>query len=208
MQRRLGLACGLLAPLVLNLSVAIEGHFRPGYDPTSQFISELSLGPRGFVQHLTFFLTGTLMVIFGWTLRITAPRRGAHALLAVGLGLLVAGFFDTDPFPMTALSLTGAIHDLAASVVFPSMIAVCFVFGRHFLQAPESRRFGQFTLGCGAVTAFFYALVVIGFPYFKPAPEVLLAHIGLLQRLAQGAFFLWCFGFALRSLLQERTNGR
>ena len=42
---RLGLICGLLAPLLWAATIIIAGELRPGFDHFSQYISEL--GERG-----------------------------------------------------------------------------------------------------------------------------------------------------------------
>ena len=63
-KRRLGALAGALGALVFASVFTLEGSLRPEYDWRSMFVSELSLGPRGFVQILNFFFFGVSQLLF------------------------------------------------------------------------------------------------------------------------------------------------
>ena len=44
---RLGSVAGITTPVLFVAVFLVEGWLRPGYQPLSMFVSELSLGPRG-----------------------------------------------------------------------------------------------------------------------------------------------------------------
>ncbi|MBA3907422.1 MAG: DUF998 domain-containing protein, partial [Pseudonocardiales bacterium] len=62
---RLAAAAGMAAPVLFVAVFTVEGSLRQGYDPLSMFVSELSAGPRGWVQIVNFVVTGGLVVAFG-----------------------------------------------------------------------------------------------------------------------------------------------
>ena len=102
----------------------LEGWLRPGYSPTSIFVSELSLGPRGWVQIASFVVTGALIIVLGHGLAVAlgggaAAIAGPLLLLLIGVALMASGPFITDPSTMVDQhSVHGVIHGLFGAVVF------------------------------------------------------------------------------------------
>ena len=71
----------MTAPVLFVAVFALEGRLCPGYHPSSMFVSELSLGPRGWIQIVNFLVTGALVFAFGCGLAArfrsgTASRAG------------------------------------------------------------------------------------------------------------------------------------
>ncbi|MEZ4673189.1 MAG: DUF998 domain-containing protein [Caldilineaceae bacterium] len=62
--RRVSAWAGILAPLMFVTVFTLEGSVRPGYDPTSMYISALALGERGWIQILNFLILGLLLFVF------------------------------------------------------------------------------------------------------------------------------------------------
>lgn len=88
------LLAGVAAPIVFVGSFLVQGAVRPGYDPLRHPVSALSLGPGGWVQMLTFWVTGALIIAFALGLRAAGVGRATPILIAiVGLGLIGAGPF-------------------------------------------------------------------------------------------------------------------
>ncbi len=133
------LLAGVAAPIVFVGSFLVQGAVRPGYDPLRHPVSALSLGPGGWVQMLTFWVTGALIIAFALGLRAAGVGRATPILIAiVGLGLIGAGFAACDPIsgypvgspipaPRTA---HGIAHDLFSTPVFTLLPAAMIVMAR------------------------------------------------------------------------------
>lgn len=146
------LACGAAAgPLFLGVGV-IEGLARTGFDFTRNAISQLSLGPLGWIQVASFLVTGTLVIAGAMGLRQTLGRTAdgvwAPRLVGVfGSSFLLAGVFKADPgagFPAgtpdspARLSGHGAVHMLSGTVGYLMLCVAFLVLARHF--ATRNRR--------------------------------------------------------------------
>jgi hypothetical membrane protein len=137
------LACGMIAPIGFLSALLLEGWTHPGYDPVHDYVSLLSLGPDGWTQTANFLVCGTLMFPFAAGVQrvVLRPRQalaGALLFRGVGLGLLVAGLFVTDPMG-SAMTIHGTIHFLATVLVGICMSAACFVLGFGLAQPPRPR---------------------------------------------------------------------
>lgn len=182
------LATGLLAGPIFVGSFLIQGAVRPGYDPLRHPVSSLSLGPVGWVQMITFWVTGLLVLAFAVGLGQAGLGRAVPILIAlVGAGLLGAGFCACDPIsgyppgspipaPRTA---HGIAHDLFSTPVFTALPAAMVVMARRFHRSGER---GWAVASAVCAPAFFACFVVaaIGFNQ-DPA---LMPFAGLWQRLA------------------------
>ncbi len=179
---------GLLAGPVFVGSFLIQGALRPGYDPLRHPVSALSLGPGGWLQMITFWVTGLLVVGFAVGLRRAGHGRAAPILLAlVGVGLIGAGFLPCDPIsgyppgspipaPRTA---PGIAHDIVSTPVFTALPAAMIVMARRWGRA--GRRGWAGASGAAAAVLFgCFVLAVIGFAQ-NPA---LMPYAGLWQRLS------------------------
>jgi hypothetical protein len=141
--RRL-LACGLLAgPVLLGVGLA-QVFTRDGFDLDRHALSQLALGPWGFVQIVNFLVTGVLVIAAARGLRgALGPGRGTvwgpRLLAAFGAGMLIAGVFVADPafgFPVGtpdgpgSISWHGALHGVGFVVAMVSWAAAMIVLAR------------------------------------------------------------------------------
>ena len=62
-QRQLTWA-GIIGPPLFVAIFTLEGWFRSGYEPTRMYVSELSLGSRGWIQNVNFVVFGLLFLVF------------------------------------------------------------------------------------------------------------------------------------------------
>lgn len=116
----------------------LQGLIRDGFDFTRNALSQLSLGPLGWIQVGVFLLTG-LLTLAGATglhhaLHGMPGGTWAPRLIGVfGLSFLAAGLFTADPgagFPPGApdtgtLSGHGAVHMVAGMIGY---LALCAAF--------------------------------------------------------------------------------
>jgi hypothetical protein len=115
----------VLGPLVFAAVFIVEGSLRPSYSPVAQFVSELSLGPRGFVQIANFIIFAILLSVFGVALRheFRARRISTVAptlLVGIGVAIFISGICVMDPTttPQAQASAHGLAHGIAGAFVF------------------------------------------------------------------------------------------
>ena len=211
---RLLIACGVIGPLLLILIMLIEGATRPGYDAWRMAGSALSLSDQGWMQIANFIVSGLLILGFAVGVRQTLRSgRGATwgpiLLAIVGIGLIVAGVFVTDPAygyppgtppgPAVHTTLHGSIHFFIGGVAFFSCLpASCFVLARRFAGDPQWKGWAASSVAAGVLMlAFFVA-------YAAVAAKVQGGPAGFLERVSIGIGVVWMALFALRLLRQMR----
>ena len=123
-QRRFAAWAGMIAPMLFVVIFTIEGWLRPGYNPLAMYVSELSLGPYGWMQILNFIIFSILFLIFVRGIASEfkegkASRFGPPLLTIIGLSFLVSGPFVTDPGTIfLQMSWHGMIHGIFGAIVF------------------------------------------------------------------------------------------
>ncbi len=179
---------GLLPGPIFVVSFVIQGALRPGYDPLRHPVSALSLGPGGWVQMVTFWLTGLLVIAFAIGLRRVDIGRATPVLLAiVGLGFLAAGFFACDPIsgyplgsPVPApRTVHGIVHDVVSTPVFTVLPAAMIVLARRWARVGRRGWAAASALAAPALFACF-VMAAVGFAQ-NPA---VMPYAGLWQRLS------------------------
>jgi len=196
--------CGAIAGLFFTLSWIIQETFRPLYNPMMIPISSLAIGPTGWIQTITFFITGALIILFGYglfKLRKTEEegisKWGIVLIIVCGIGLIGAGCFTTDPmngYPAgTPLlnenpSFDGNMHQLFSSLLFFGLPLACFVLGDYFARKRDLKwLIYSFITGILFLIAFF--ITSLGFQQYGG----LQYYAGLLQRITLTIGGLWMF---------------
>jgi hypothetical protein len=196
----------------------VNGFVHENYSPLRNTVSELAIGPGGWIQIANFVVTGCLMTAFAVGLHRTMSRGRAMApvpgdrvggserafvagdragwgprLVALyGLSLIVVGVFVSDPVAGLSTTVHGNVHLLVSLVVFGALTAACFVLGRRF---PE-RSWRVYSRVVGVVVPVFFIAMGAG-----PA-----AYSGLLQRVAILAGWTWIAAVSVRmSRLSARS---
>jgi hypothetical protein len=200
--------CGVVAGPLFIVAALAQMPARPGFHPTRDAVSLLSIGHLGWIQVVNFLVTGALYIACATGVRRlvqTGPgRRWIPALLYIcGAGIAGGGVFHPDPgdgFPpgtpadaSVVSSWHGAAHQICGSSAFLALIALCFVFGRRFARA------GQRRLAVGsrvAGTLFAVALPAAGAPG------------GALTLCAGVAIGMFWTAFALASVIIASDHGR
>lgn len=176
----------------------VEGWLRPGYSPISMFVSELSLGSRGWVQIASFVVTGALIVLFGRGLAVVlrggaAGVAGPLLLTLIGVALMASGPFITDPSTVfDQHGVHGIIHGLLGAVVFSLAPASCLVLYRRFRRDPAWQGLATWTLVVGVTLIVEVVLLKVA---EQPA-SALFAWKGLVQRVILISFLGWLFTVA------------
>ena len=142
------LLCGTIACPLFIIIVLTEGAIRLNYSSLLYPLSSLSIGDNGWTQISNFIFTGILFVIFSFGLKqiCNSDKEIFHGPLfirLVGIGLIGAGIFVTDPIygyptdkPLVLRQFTfhGHLHDGFSMFVFICLPWACFVFRIYFIS--------------------------------------------------------------------------
>jgi hypothetical membrane protein len=196
---RLARVAGMLGPVLFVATFTIEGWLRPGYDARSMYVSELSIGPRGFIQITSFLVLGTLLLVFARGVaaaldRGRAARAGPILLATIAVSLLLSGPFVTDPATIfSQMSMQGKIHGLFGALVFSLAPVSCLVLQRRFRHDSRWRSLAGWTLAVGLVLVVLVVLMKLA-----QLPTPLHPWAGLVQRTHLVTYLGWIFAFAYR----------
>ena len=212
-RRQLTAWAGMIGAALFVGAFTLAGWLRPGYDPLREYVSALSIGPRGWLQIANFIVVGALLLVFARGVAIEFPygpaSKAGPLLLAIFAGsLLLSGPFVMDPATtgQGGVSLHGTLHGIFGALVFSLMPINCFVFLRRFGEDRQWRPFQPWTLAAGTIIAAAVILLTIA-TKVPVAAHAFIAWRGLIQRAALIAYMCWLFAFALR-LRKRRSDIR
>ena len=197
--RKIGILCGMLAPVLWASSIIFCGTIRPGYSHLTQYISEL--GERGsstelIMRYAAFVPTGLMHMFFAAFLVVAFRGSWPGAIAATLLGLnglarIGAGVFPCDVGCGGAtVSLSQRMHSLSAGVGFFALIVAAVLWGVIFKRYRGLRNLTAYSVGSGAVGFVFLLLML-----WSAEPGT---ARGLFERLSSGALSLWILVFAVR----------
>ena len=137
------LGYGVLAGIVFEVSILIQGLTRRGFRLAHHDASLLSNGPLGWIQVTTFGVAGAMTIACAIGMRRALPSPWGARLVAVyGAGLIAAGLLRADPADgfgpgapagkAAHISWHAAGHLVSAGVGFTALIVACFVVARYF----------------------------------------------------------------------------
>lgn len=174
---------------------------------TTHFLSEYALGPNGFVMTAAFAVFGIGILVLSGGLRpsITATRHARVGLVLLGIGgiaLLLASIFPAEIEPdMSALSLSGLIHDVAALIFFVATVAgsVLIAWGFQRELQWQSHAGSEMTLALVATAALLAFLVIYPLQSGEnPAVPVFADIVTISQRVLVLCIWLWILVTAVR----------
>jgi hypothetical protein len=202
-MRWLAAWAGMLGPLLFVIIFTVNGLLRPGYRALSTYISDLSIGPQGWIQIVNFLIFGVLLFIFALGVAAEFPtgkasKGGVILLYILAACYFLSGPFVTDPIGTSQSQATihGTIHGIFGAIVFLLMPITIFVFLRRFRIDPNWQSLRWWTLGLGIITA----VGLVLFTIISKAPSfqnTFTPWFGLLQRSEIIPFMVWIFVFAL-----------
>lgn len=146
-KTRILLICGVISGISFIISSLIQAFTRPGFDIAKHAISLLQLGSLGWIQILTFELTGLLAILYAIGLKraLSSGKGSTWTPILVGIygiSFIIAGLFHPDPtmgFPpgtanvmTTTVSWHAGLHELSFFAIVITTIAGSLVIARRF----------------------------------------------------------------------------
>jgi hypothetical protein len=213
-KRALAGWAGMIGSALFIIVFTVEGWLRPGYEARSTFISELSIGPRGWIQIVNFILLGLLFLVF--TRGVAAEFRKGKAskwgpilLAIIGVSFLVSGPLITDVAgtPRDQMTAQGTLHGIFGALVFSLAPVSCFVLWRRFREDPDWKHLQGWTLAAGLITT--AAVILLSIATKMPVtPNAFTPWNGLIQRMVIIPYLIWIFIFASALLRKEKRRTR
>lgn len=195
--------CGMAGPLAFTLAWLVLGALRPGYDPLTQYISELAeVGGRyAPIMIAAFLLLGALTLAFAPGLhRGIGAGAGSPAgplLVAIfGAGAIGSGLFRCDP-GCAGVSLANRLHTLITYTGLGALTLATLVLPLRLSGDRDWRGYRWYSWLSGVAAI---AIYLRGFETF--------VGDGLGQRLFIGVLFLWLGVMALRLYRLATEKGR
>ena len=181
--------CGIVGPIIYAIVLTVLGSLWPGYNPISQYMSELGAidAPHAIVMNvLGFQLLGIFMTGYGFGLYRGVSKGwdskiGVALIVIAGVDMVLVGFFPCDPGCVN-VSSTGIAHAITAKIASIAMTLGMLVVSLRLRKDSLWRSYWVFTLAIAAVTIFLSPLPM--FPILSP-------WAGLLQRLGIGLALFW-----------------
>ena len=210
MHKNVSAWAGMVGPGLFVAVFMIEGWLRPNYNPLRMFVSELSLGPRGWIQIVNFIVLGVLFLVFSRGVAAEFPegkgsKAGPTLLTIIAVSFLVSGPLVTDPSTIFSnqATLHGMLHGIFGALVFSLAPISCFVFFRRFREDPRWQTLQWWTLAAGVIIVVSVILMRVG----QTPPNAVNAWVGLIQRIALITYLGWIFTFALGILTRNKRAG-
>lgn len=192
--------CGAIACPLFIIVVLIEGVMRSNYNSFLYSLSSLSIGDTGWTQISNFIFTGILLVIFSFGLKQVCNSdkvkfRGPLLIRLVGIGLIGAGIFVTDPIfgypsdkPIVLRQFTfhGHLHDGFSMFVFICLPWACFVFRKYFISK-DKKGWANYSAFTGYAMIIAFIIASMGFKQLSGFVN----YAGLFQRLCVTIGWTW-----------------
>ncbi len=194
-QRKIGILCGILTPIVWFGSVLLAASFQDGYSHYFNYMSELAA--RGlhhaYVMRLGgFFITSIILILWSITFPTTIKYKGkaktiaffillTHAIAVNGAGVFPCDLGCSPENPTSDQNL----HDFFGAITILILPIGIMIWGYIFSKSSEewTNKVKVFSYVCGIIGLISYIAMVIS--------DETRAGTGLFQRLSLGSSYFW-----------------
>lgn len=198
MTNKLAALCGLLGAAWIVFGAWIGGMAYPGYDHTSQFISELGAIDSPFGEtfsRLGFLPAGILLCAFAFLAWRASPKSVLATLGFIGVALFYFGYVGAGFYQCDAgcrpdePSHSQIMHNMSGLLGYFLAPATLVFLGLAARKWPNP---GVLPI-LGYVGA---TLALLSLALFSPS----FAFVGLVQRVLEAAMLIWVLTFSFRAL--------
>ncbi|HEV3312971.1 MAG TPA: DUF998 domain-containing protein [Chloroflexota bacterium] len=200
---RVGAYAAVVAPIQFWLVATIAAVIRPGYDPLSQSLSDLAVGPNGWLQRLNLVVfggmeLGLVMLVAAATVTndVWKPNRLLMVAFAGCVMLAVFPSYEHQP------TIIGLLHVTSFVLVMVSLIVACFVVPKRLGPSFYPAWFRYISVEIG-VASILISILICGHVLWSTlvGPTIFSGWAGLLERIDLGLLTLWLELFALQLLV-------
>jgi len=202
------LFCGIFSSLLyvaINIFIPMQ---YPGYNATSQTVSELSaIGtPTRTIWVILCSFYTLLVVAFGWGVWKSGARK--PSLRTTGALLIIYGTIGLAWPPMhqrAVLAASGGTLTDTMHIVFTFITVLLMLGAMGFSTASLGKRFRIYSIATILVLFVFGALTGMAAPQLEanlPTP-----WIGVWERISIGAYLVWVVVLAITLLRAEKVSG-
>jgi hypothetical membrane protein len=188
--------CGVIAPISYTIMMIVLGFLWPGYDPATQFISELGgVGaPNAIIYAAGFALTGILITAFAFGLhhginKESRSKTGSALVAVYGLGMVAQAFFPWDKVNLA--SFTSIMHLVVGWTYWTAMTLAPLFIARRLKNDSQWKSYRVYSLATGLLTA--VLILILESIWIE-------GYMGMLQRIAVGVPLLWIEVMAIKLL--------
>jgi hypothetical membrane protein len=197
--------CGIVGPIIYAIVVSFLGLLWPGYNPITQYMSELGAvdAPHALIMNvLGFQLLGIFMILYGFGLYHGISKGwnseiGVALILVAGASFVAVGFFPCDPGCVN-VTPTGIGHVVTTMIHAITMPFGILAISLHLKKDSHWHSYWRFSLAIVVSTIFLSPLPMLQF--FDP-------WAGLLQRLGMALPLLWIEVMAIRLWRLSNPSG-
>lgn len=200
LRRWLG-AAGVLAPVLFTTSAIAHSLTRADHALLNHPVSALAAGPTGWIQNLTFMVTGLLVVALGVGVHRHLPRTrlGSSLLVVFGLALVASGIFPaTDS--AGAFTEDRISHVIAGFFAFGSAPLAALAMG--WRRRSERTCFPSYLRTSGAVLVVLFLAVAA---LVRPPEAPLHDWLGAFQWLFLAVWFPCLIAISRQLLAESRS---
>jgi hypothetical membrane protein len=187
---RMLLAIGAAGPIIFLGVATLVGLLAPGYDIMTQSISELAVGPNGWLMTADFFIFGLSIIAFALGLYRSLSRGsrvGTLLLVIVGLATFASGLFATD-LQGAITTDTGTIHNMLFLIIFLALI-ISYIFSARALRKQAGwRMYARYTASMPVVV---FGVLAVYITMGSDPGDPLFSIAGLIQRALLALAFGW-----------------
>ncbi len=195
---RILLLVSMAGPAAFWIILIIAGLLKPAFDPVKQSLSDLALGPYGWLQRANLVLLGLIIACLGLALRVELGKGKRNNLIlvifgAMAVGQVISGFFQADNPTATSMSVHAIIHQVGASAPALGFPICAWLLWPVFKRHPEWQGMEIFDLVLGTVIFLLDAFREVLLPTHWLDP-----WFGLFERILILAIIIWAEAVAVR----------
>jgi hypothetical protein len=197
-----GALAAIVGPAIVAATEITAVAHDENFNPLTQSVSDLSLGPGGLIQTIGFCIFGILFTAFSLGLYHNLNRRiglktATGIGIYIGISFILLSVFHTTP-PGSPLTVGYLVHMVSAVSIAITFIFACFLFLPSLKSSPGWQFSFRYTLTTGIIA------IIIGIALLKPPTRWI--ELGVEEWVMMANAFIWMevMGFKLLRVYRRR----